>query len=179
VFVPFEYDVCGSAHASLNCFLVNTLLGSCLLSSVHFLNFLQIVRNLEMTTPAGPLRLEEYERAQAHPRDPPEIVAGIEEEHPTESHALAAADHEEKGAAQLDHGEPEVRDLGWNEDEKRVPQLVGGLPNEELWTLIRRFDKVYFHAKNESQKLMEIPANVPCQSTTRTTHWRVGPQYCR
>lgn len=97
--------------------------------------------------PAGPLRREEYERSQARPRDSPEIVETVEEEHPTESHALANADHDEKGAAQRDHGEIEVRDLGWNENEKKIPQLVGGLPNEELWTLIRRFNKVNFYKK--------------------------------
>jgi hypothetical protein len=64
------------------------------------------------------------------------------ENHPTDSHELANADHEEKGAAQMDHGQTEVRDLGWNEEAANVPQLVGGLPNEELWTLIRRFNKV-------------------------------------
>ena len=62
---------------------------------------------------------------------------------PTESHALATADHDHKGIAQQDHGEVEVKDLGWNAhpDDRPAP-LVGGLPNEELWTLVRRFDKV-------------------------------------
>ena len=63
----------------------------------------------------------------------------------TDSHALAEADHEEKGAAQEDHGEVEVKDLGWNELPKDVPfPLVGGLPNEELWLLVRRFNMVGF-----------------------------------
>jgi hypothetical protein len=62
---------------------------------------------------------------------------------PTESHALATADHEHKGTAQVEHGEVEVKDLGWNAPpDHRPAPLVGGLPNEELWTLIRRFDKV-------------------------------------
>ena len=61
----------------------------------------------------------------------------------TDSHVLAEADHDEKGAAQENHGEVEVRDLGWNEHPKDVPYpLVGGLPNEELWLLVRRFNKV-------------------------------------
>jgi Protein of unknown function (DUF3292) len=73
----------------------------------------------------------------------PEIVEAAPEEHPTDSHELANADPEEKGAAQLDHGQTEVRDLGWNESPSEVPNpVVGGLPNEELWTLIRRFNKV-------------------------------------
>lgn len=74
-----------------------------------------------------------------------EKVVAAEEEHPTESHALAneEPDPELIGAAQLNHGEPEVKDLGWNEDPANVPKpLVGGLPNEELWTLVRRFNKV-------------------------------------
>ena len=62
---------------------------------------------------------------------------------PTESHALAAADHEEKGVAQQVHSDVEVKDLGWNENPQNVPKpLVGGLSNEELWLLVRRFNKV-------------------------------------
>lgn len=64
---------------------------------------------------------------------------------PTESHALAfvaAKSPEEKGAAQVVHGE-EVVDLGWNEPEQAVENpLVGGLSNEDLWVLVRRFNNV-------------------------------------
>jgi hypothetical protein len=63
-------------------------------------------------------------------------------EAPTESHALAMADPEEKGAAQKDHGAAEVKNVGWNADPKDTSNLVGGLPNPELWTLVRRFNKV-------------------------------------
>lgn len=70
---------------------------------------------------------------------------GRDGEAPTESHALAQADHEEKGAAQEEHFEAEVRDLGWNEQPQEVPApLVGGMQNEELWMLVRRFNKVGF-----------------------------------
>jgi hypothetical protein len=73
----------------------------------------------------------------------PKIVEAAPEEQPTDSHVLANANHEEKGAAQLNHGHTEVKDLGWNEHPTDVPvPLVGGLPNEELWTLVRRFNKV-------------------------------------
>ncbi|KAF2501204.1 hypothetical protein BU16DRAFT_450690 [Lophium mytilinum] len=73
---------------------------------------------------------------------------------PTESHALAMADHEEKGAAQVEHDQ-EVVDLGWNEPQHAVASpLVGGLPNDELWVLIRRFDKQMYHVK-------EYPYAVP------------------
>ena len=67
---------------------------------------------------------------------------------PSDSHALATADHDEKGTAQLTHSGGEVRDLGWNEHPAEVPKpLVGGLPNEELWTLIRRFNKQIYHVR--------------------------------
>ena len=61
---------------------------------------------------------------------------------PTMSHALAVADHDEKGLAQESH-DNEVKDLGWNESENHIPSpLVGGMSNDDLWILIRRFNKV-------------------------------------
>jgi len=64
-------------------------------------------------------------------------------ENVTDSHVLAQADHDEKGAAQMEHFETEVKDLGWNQDPRHIPQpLVGGLSNEEVWLLVRRFNKV-------------------------------------
>ena len=61
---------------------------------------------------------------------------------PTTSHKLAAADHDEKGAAQTSEA-ANVTDLGWHEDDSKIPKpLVGGMHNEELWLLIRRFNKV-------------------------------------
>ena len=63
-------------------------------------------------------------------------------EDPSLSHALATDDHEEKGLAQQNHDE-EVVDLGWNEKKQDIPTpLVGGMDNEELWMLVRRFNKV-------------------------------------
>lgn len=60
----------------------------------------------------------------------------------TLSHALATDDHEVKGLAQQDHVQ-EVLDLGWNQEKREIAApLVGGLDNEELWMLTRRFDKV-------------------------------------
>lgn len=67
---------------------------------------------------------------------------------PTESHALAMAAQEqpleEKGAAQIDH-EEEVVNLGWNEAPQDIASpLVGGISNEDVWVLVRRFNKVGF-----------------------------------
>lgn len=67
-------------------------------------------------------------------------------EEPTASHALAQADVDEKGVAQLAHA-ADVKDLGWNEPPSKIPApLVGGMDNEELWVLVRRFNKVNAHA---------------------------------
>lgn len=67
---------------------------------------------------------------------------------PTESHELAlkaaSGDNPEHGTgrAQVAHGQ-EVLDLGWNEPKEHVDSpLVGGLTNEEVWLLVRRFNKV-------------------------------------
>lgn len=94
-----------------------------------------------MATVDGPPAEEKHEIACAsHSED--KTINDVKEEHPTESHALANADHDEKGAAQYDYGGNEARNLGWYEEPMIIPQLVGGLPNEELWALIRRFNKV-------------------------------------
>ena len=70
---------------------------------------------------------------------------------PTASHALATTDHDEKGIVQLNgqlNTDLEVKDLGWNEPAEKVPApLIGGLSNEELWTLVRRFNKQIYQVK--------------------------------
>ena len=73
---------------------------------------------------------------------------------PSDSHALASADHDHIGAVQRDHEEGEVRDMGWDEHPTNVPNLVGGLPNEELWTLVRRFNKQMYHVKATNDPLL-------------------------
>jgi hypothetical protein len=75
---------------------------------------------------------------------------------PTESHALAleaakSVHPAEAGAAQVPH-EEEVVDLGWNEPKEHVARpLVGGLSNEDLWLLVRRFNKVRKHGRGLQQ----------------------------
>jgi hypothetical protein len=92
---------------------------------------------------AGPqLPRRNFENKLESTSGTPDIVDKVEETHPTDSHMLANANVEEKGAAQVSHGASEVKNLGWNKDPEQIPTLVGGLPNEELWTLIRRFNKV-------------------------------------
>lgn len=61
---------------------------------------------------------------------------------PTFSHALATEAHDNDSAAQR-HPEKDVVDLGWNEPKHKIAApLVAGMGNEELWLLIRRFNKV-------------------------------------
>ncbi|KAK8044069.1 hypothetical protein PG993_004093 [Apiospora rasikravindrae] len=85
-------------------------------------------------------------------------VSNSMHEEPTLSHALALDDHEEKGRAQQDHVEEDVLDLGWNEKKERIAApLVGGLGNEDLWLLVRRFNKQLYHVK-ESTKA--VPGNL-------------------
>ncbi len=127
-------------------------------------------------TPTGP---ETLQQTEAHV-PAAQLPGGVEhvdeapEDVPTESHALAveAATGENsdlRGYAQRPHynsprfdGEggiddtnraaTEVKDLGWHEKEIEVPNpLVGGLPNEELWTLVRRFNKQMYHVKSIPQ----------------------------
>jgi hypothetical protein len=66
-------------------------------------------------------------------------------EKPTASHELAveaARAPEQLGAAQVLHKD-EVKNLGWNEPQEAVENpLVGGLSNDDLWVLVRRFNKV-------------------------------------
>jgi hypothetical protein len=74
----------------------------------------------------------------------PHIVEAAQNltEEPTASHALAQASPEFKGSAQIAH-DADVKDLGWNEPPSNIPApLVGGIDNEELWVLVRRFNKV-------------------------------------
>ncbi|KAF5010457.1 hypothetical protein FDECE_3392 [Fusarium decemcellulare] len=93
----------------------------------------------------------------------PEIIETHEEETPTVSHALAedSKNFEEKGASQIEHGDIEVKNLGWNKEPHQVPNLVGGLKNEDLWTLVRRFDKQVFYVRSiEEPPLGELDMNI-------------------
>lgn len=72
---------------------------------------------------------------------------------PTDSHALATADHEIKGAVHEAVHEEDVADLGWNQSATEIPKpLVGGIENEELWLLIRRFNKQMCESKMQHER---------------------------
>lgn len=75
---------------------------------------------------------------------------------PTLSHQLASgnSDQPQHGAAQVMHDGVKVQDLGWDEDSEDYAELlIGDLSNEELWTLVRRFNKQMFHVKATDQPM--------------------------
>lgn len=99
----------------------------------------------------------------------------LESSLPTESHQLAnepLEEGEEMGAAQIDH--PDVKDMGWNDHPDSIPTLVGGMQNEELWTLIRRFNKVNFFCQatisilihNSNSTTSKLSPNLPSADLT-------------
>ncbi|CAI7664546.1 unnamed protein product [Penicillium glandicola] len=73
--------------------------------------------------------------------------AGISEG-PTESHVLSQVEQDEKGLSQKAGDTAEITDLGWGESPDAIEEpLVAGLSNEDLWMLIRRFDKQVYRVK--------------------------------
>lgn len=63
---------------------------------------------------------------------------------PTDSHILSQVEPEEeaKGLAQKAGVTNKVSDIGWGESDEIEERIVTGLSNEDLWMLIRRFNKV-------------------------------------
>lgn len=67
----------------------------------------------------------------------------IEDNAPAESHARAQIEHDEKGLVQKVSDTDGITDVGWGLVPEDVDEpLVGGLSNEELWMLVRRFNRV-------------------------------------
>ena len=117
-----------------------------------------------MATP--PDELNQPRRFSTVAGSEPEIIERHEEEAPTASHALAEEStdipYKDKGASQIEHGDIEVKNLGWNEEARNVPRpLVGGLKNHELWTLIRRLNKQVFRVRRiEEPPLAQLDMNI-------------------
>ena len=57
------------------------------------------------------------------------------------SHQLAIDQHQIHGAVQEAGKEDRITNLGWQANAVGLDTLVGGMPNEELWTLVRRFNR--------------------------------------
>lgn len=80
-----------------------------------------------------------------------EDVGYRQEDNPNFGQELATAPQIEKGFAQVKHEGIEDADLGWDEEASYTPgPLIGGLSNDELWTLIRRFNKQMFQVRAET-----------------------------
>ncbi|CAG8124316.1 unnamed protein product [Penicillium salamii] len=63
---------------------------------------------------------------------------------PTDSHILSQVDQDDKGLVQKAGETAEITNIGWGHPPDQIEEpLVAGLSNEDLWMLIRRFDKVY------------------------------------
>jgi hypothetical protein len=64
-------------------------------------------------------------------------------EGPTDSHVLSQVEQDEKGLAQKAGDTEGITNIGWGVSPNVIEEpLVAGLSNEDLWMLIRRFDKV-------------------------------------
>lgn len=65
------------------------------------------------------------------------------QEYPTDSHELAQ-NHEGLGAAESEQQSGlKATDLGWDKEPEEIPSLFSDYTNDELWTLIRRFNQVF------------------------------------
>lgn len=85
----------------------------------------------------------------------PKVNTSVEEvqrpptpEGPTDSHVLSQVEQDEKGLIQKAGETPEITDFGWNNLTDHDEPLIHGLSNEDLWILIRRFDKVSLCDRN-------------------------------
>lgn len=101
----------------------------------------------------------------------------------TASHALATQsttlDEYGEGVAQQDHGQ-EVKNLGWNEPKQVIPSpLVGGMDNEELWLLVRRFNKVSGSRSHAWRCSNARSANVSRQGDDRAGPGQPRYERCR
>lgn len=64
------------------------------------------------------------------------------EQKPNTSPGVLTTQNEKKIPIWLDHHQ-DLMDFGWNEDKTRISEpLVDGLSNEDIWLLVRRFNKV-------------------------------------
>lgn len=71
--------------------------------------------------------------------------------------------HESTKAEVTQLKDPEIRDFGWNSQPRDVPApLIHGTPNDDLFTLIRRFNKVRFSLSSSNVEVELLSANIPC-----------------
>ena len=62
---------------------------------------------------------------------------------PTDSHALAHAEVEQASLIHTSPDDEATTDIGWQQQPHEFNEpIIGGIPNDDLWMLIRRFNKV-------------------------------------
>ncbi|KAI1338137.1 hypothetical protein F5Y15DRAFT_417191 [Xylariaceae sp. FL0016] len=81
------------------------------------------------------------------------------EDIPTLSHSLAVSGTDATDMAEKSHDtHVEGHDLGWNKEKEILASpLVPGIGNEDLWLLVRRFNKQIHHVKEAEN---EVPGNL-------------------
>ena len=90
---------------------------------------------------------------------------------PTDSHALAHAEVEETSLIHTSPDDEATTDIGWQQQPHEFNEpIIGGIPNEDLWMLIRRFNKVgVILSVNVNGGLTGTRlANIPCQGYAYT-----------
>lgn len=66
------------------------------------------------------------------------------------SHALAHTELEEKGLVYNSPDDEPASDIGWQRQPDDIDEpIVGGISNDDLWMLIRRFNKVMHPPREE------------------------------
>jgi hypothetical protein len=90
--------------------------------------------------------LTSHDSTALNPKDAITKIADLKKEigasFTADSHDVAHQEHEDKGEAQQ-LPSAEVRDLGWHKKLPEMPgTLIGGVRNEDLFAMIRRFNKV-------------------------------------
>lgn len=90
---------------------------------------------------------------------------------PTDSHALAHAEVEEASLIHTSPDDEATADIGWQQQPHEFDEpIIGGIPNEDLWMLIRRFNKVgvmLCALLNKGLTSIHI-ANISCQGYAYT-----------
>ena len=95
----------------------------------------------------------------------------IKADSPTDSHLLSQLEQDEKGLAEKAGITQDVSDIGWGQSRDDFEErIVSGLSNQDLWMLIRRFNKVlYMRGDREGDILILHTANLLRQSPSRSS----------
>ncbi|KAJ5103492.1 hypothetical protein N7532_004021 [Penicillium argentinense] len=87
------------------------------------------------------------QRENGEQKDPPTDTVACPDG-PTDSHVLSQVEQDEKGLSQQAGDTAELTDLGWSKPVQHIEEpLIAGLSNQDLWMLLRRFDKQVYNVK--------------------------------